>query len=86
MATAHDIDRIVREVIKRLREVEQRGGARNGSALKNDSSHVSTGTLVLTERVVAMATLEKRLDAIKRVAVPRRAALPSYKLKLMKVA
>jgi hypothetical protein len=63
------VEAIVREVIRRLREQETRG-ARGGDALPPQVSHPGGGSeaeVHVSERVVTLAVLEGRLDRVKSI-------------------
>jgi len=69
-----DIEWIVREVIRRLRESEtQFSTNRNGTPVAQTQR---TGkSLELSEPVITLSTVEKRLDGVERLAVPTRAVV-----------
>jgi hypothetical protein len=77
--TAADIDRIVAEVVRRLRAMTA------GSS----SSVAAASELRLSERVITLGTLKGRLDGISKVVVIERAVVtPAVKdeLKQQKIA
>lgn len=63
--TEHELEHIVREVLRRLREHEITRQIREESAQNKEQP----GTLILTEQVVTLATLKDRLTGAKRVIV-----------------
>jgi hypothetical protein len=86
-----EIDRIVAEVVRRLRAMTANDRGRESLA-KSDSTHsndvtrqrlpppsvgrsTSVGALQLTERVVTLGTLKGRLDGISKVIVGDRAII-----------
>lgn len=65
MIDADLIERIVREVIRRLREMEASGNA----ASNNQGGRETSKTLRVDDQVVALATLQGRLDGVHRLQV-----------------
>lgn len=61
------VERIVREVVRRLLALESSAGNRPALAEGN--------ALTLDERVISMETLRGRLEGVRRVAVTRRAVV-----------
>lgn len=65
-----DIETIVREVIRRLREAQ--GGTDNDNKTIAGTQRVAT-SLAVTDRVVTLATLDGKLTGIQNIVVPARA-------------
>src|SRR5687768_2754177 len=68
-----EVERIVREVLERLRGTGMNGAAAAGSAIRKQLPH-GAGDLVLSGRVIAVADLEGRLDGV-NVLVTHRTAI-----------
>lgn len=69
--TEHELERIVREVLRRLREQEITREIRAESAGIKERP----GTLSLDDRVITLATLSDKLADVKRIIVPRSAVV-----------
>lgn len=65
MIDADLIERIVREVIRRLREMEANGNATSD----NQDGSQTEKTLCIDDKVVALATLQGRLDGVQQLRV-----------------
>ena len=69
-----DIERIVREVIRRLREHQEKTKASPNGKTEGGAQHVAH-SLEMNEHVITLASLENRLSGISRVAVGHRAVV-----------
>lgn len=72
--TEADVERIVVEVIRRLRAMEQPVNRRDYAALPGVDAGVNHD-LVLTERVITMRTVEGRLGGVQRLLVSAQAVV-----------
>ena len=68
--TEADVERIVVEVIRRLRAMENRSGP-----IVQDRNVRVNHDLVLTERVITLRTVEGRLSGVQRLLVPAKAVV-----------
>lgn len=84
--TEADVERIVVEVIRRLRAMEQSPGAVSLSPVIHDRKELPINhDLVLTERVITIRTVEGRLSGVQRLLVPPKAVVtPAVKDELKK--
>ena len=73
MSSTYDIDRIVREVVRRLQK--QNGHPAVVGAGTEQRRTVPGDVLRLTNRVVAMAQVADRLNGVRQLVVPRRAVV-----------
>jgi len=74
MSTAGvDVEYIVREVMRRLREMSHQSEPPRGGS--GSSPPTDTGKLVVADRVVTLATLEGRLEGVRSVVVQTKAVI-----------
>lgn len=80
--TEHDLERIVREVLRRLREYEITREIRAESVGIKEQ----LGTLSLDDRVITLVTLKDKLADVERIIVPRSAVVtPAVRDELKKL-
>ena len=75
MRDAQVIERIVREVIRRLREMETGNHRQSPVAATSSREAENVCTLTIEKHVVTLATLEGRLDGVERLLVPNNAVV-----------